>query len=115
MRAADDPVRRVREAQSYWRAIRSLRIALLAFLIVGVSVLALLLGGPVAVFRTAIEFMFVVVFAATISQSFSVLSFYRHIHQIPELAAMDPFERGPKLFGLVARDLFDLRMWCPPR
>jgi hypothetical protein len=115
VRAADDPVWRVREAQAYWRVIRSLRIALLAFLIIGVSVLALLLGGPVAVFRTAIEFMFVVVFAAIISHSVSVPPMYRHIHRIPELAAMDPFERGPKLFGLVARDLFDLRSWRPPR
>ncbi|MFY1655288.1 hypothetical protein ACN27J_30960 [Solwaraspora sp. WMMB762] len=27
---------------------------------------------------------------------------------------LDIFERGPKLFGLVARDLFDMRSWRPP-
>lgn len=60
MRAADDRVWRIREVPAYWRAMLAMRIFLLALLVVAVSVLALLLGGPVAVFRTAIEYMFVV-------------------------------------------------------
>ncbi|MFV2096878.1 hypothetical protein ACFHWS_17775 [Micromonospora sp. LOL_013] len=115
MRAADDPLWHVREVPAYWRAMLAMRIFLLASLVVGVSVLALLLGGPVAVFRPVLELMFVVFAAAMVLHWSAIRPVYRHIHQIPELAATDIFERGPKLFGLVVRDLFDLRSWRPPR
>ncbi|MFY1695208.1 hypothetical protein [Solwaraspora sp. WMMA2101] len=74
MRAADDPVWRIREVPAYWRAMLAMRIFLLAFLIVGVSVLALLLGGPVAVFRTAIELMFVAATAIIVGCAYREVS-----------------------------------------
>ncbi|MFV2020247.1 hypothetical protein [Micromonospora sp. LOL_023] len=111
--SSGDPAWRVRGSWAYWRALIIMRLFLLAFLAVFAVILALLLGGPAEVLRPIFFGLILVVGFGIFLGLFSVRPVHRRIEETPYFADMDVFERGPKLFGMVAVDLFALKRWRP--
>ncbi|ROO58465.1 hypothetical protein EDC02_0225 [Micromonospora sp. Llam0] len=111
--SSDDPAWRVRGAWAYWRALIIMRLLLLVFLAVFAVILALLLGGSVEVLRSIFFGLILTAGVGIILGLFSVRPVHRRIEETPHFAGMDVFERGPKLFGMVAVDLFALKRWRP--
>ncbi|MFV2086076.1 hypothetical protein [Micromonospora sp. LOL_021] len=113
MSSSDDPAWRVRGAWAYWRALIIMRLFLLAFLVIFAVILALLLGGPVEVLMSVFFALILTVGLGIFLGMFSIRPVYRRVEETSYFADMDIFERGPKLFGMVVRDLFAFNRWRP--
>jgi len=90
-----------------------MRLFLLAFLVIFAVILALLLGGPVEVLMSVFFALILTVGLGIFLGMFSIRPVCRRVEETSYFADMGIFERGPKLFGMVVRDLFAFNRWRP--
>ncbi|MFY1655294.1 hypothetical protein ACN27J_30990 [Solwaraspora sp. WMMB762] len=78
-----------------------------------VLVLAVVLGGPVGILVPILLVVFVTFAIGVFVVQMLIITMNRSVKELTNFSGVNVFERGPKLFGMVAVDLFALKRWRP--